>query len=201
VVCFWCKKEKENAEYEGKSRVCNPCIKVATAAPKRAPQVHAPNLVYSEVQTPQTCASCGERKDPCHYKRDRRTGKLHQRCLLCENAKAPLKPKTTRSPEEQRASRDSRLRSIYGINSADYDALFAAQKGKCAICPAPISERLAVDHCNIKGHVRGLLCTAHNVGIGNFDHDIRALKAAIKYLEKPPAPAILKARGVLKTAT
>jgi hypothetical protein len=54
----------------------------------------------------------------------------------------------------------------YGITAAEYDSLFAAQGGKCAICDRPPKRiRLAVDHDH-KGSgresVRGLLCMMCN---------------------------------------
>lgn len=60
------------------------------------------------------------------------------------------------------------------------------QGGKCLICGATESfgsHRLAVDHCHDTGLIRGLLCKACNVGIGNLRHDIHYLANAIKYLQ------------------
>lgn len=40
-----------------------------------------------------------------------------------------------------------------------YDALLAAQEGRCALCPAtPKTRRLNVDHDHRTMEVRGLLC-------------------------------------------
>lgn len=53
------------------------------------------------------------------------------------------------------------------MSIADYDALLAAQGGRCAICGArPGRRNLAVDHDHATGKVRGLLCTTCNVKLG-----------------------------------
>lgn len=71
----------------------------------------------------------------------------------------------------------------YGLTVADYDALFSAQGGVCAICKRPPDKkRLAVDHCHTTGTVRGLLCAPCNVSLGSFGDDPRVLLEAAKYL-------------------
>lgn len=43
-----------------------------------------------------------------------------------------------------------------------YDTLFRAQNGVCAVCKKPSSKRLVVDHNHESGLVRGLLCNFCN---------------------------------------
>jgi hypothetical protein len=73
----------------------------------------------------------------------------------------------------------------YGISQEQYDAMFAAQDGRCAICPSTgtVHGKLFVDHCHQTDVVRGLLCGNCNSGIGQLGDDIERLKAAIRYLE------------------
>lgn len=76
------------------------------------------------------------------------------------------------------------LRRTYNI---EYDLLYAKQKGRCAVCHTHQSElrtALCVDHDHKTGRVRGLLCHKCNVGIGQFDDNIKKLFDAIKYLSK-----------------
>jgi hypothetical protein len=88
------------------------------------------------------------------------------------------------------ANKDKRygedLKKHYGITLEDYNEMFSAQDGKCAICSGgPNGEkRLCVDHCHSTGKVRGLLCDKCNVGLGRFNDDLALLEKAIEYLKK-----------------
>lgn len=80
----------------------------------------------------------------------------------------------------------------YGITGDEYDYLYAAQDGRCAICRRATGKarRLAVDHDHQTGQVRGLLCSPCNYQlIGRYDR--AALARAIRYLDDPPAAAHL----------
>src|SRR5208337_1476645 len=78
---------------------------------------------------------------------------------------------------------------VYGITQEEYDALFAKQNGRCAVC----NEILAMvhvdhDHQCCAGErscgecVRGLLCADCNRGLGSFHDDPVNLLRAIEYL-------------------
>jgi hypothetical protein len=80
-----------------------------------------------------------------------------------------------------------------GITANEYEAMFEAQGGKCAICRRPPRVRsLAVDHdhscCPGAGScgkcIRGLLCDDCNQAIGRFEDDVERLKAAVTYLSR-----------------
>ena len=88
---------------------------------------------------------------------------------------------------------DQHLRRTYGITLAQYDALFAAQGGVCALCKRPqlkacgrtgakTVERMHVDHDHKSGKIRGLLCALCNHGIGCFSQDPDLLEWAAAYL-------------------
>jgi hypothetical protein len=71
----------------------------------------------------------------------------------------------------------------YGLGLIEYQAMFEAQAGRCAICKStPTVKRLSVDHDHKTGVVRGLLCTNCNLGLGNFKDNQEILKAASDYL-------------------
>jgi hypothetical protein len=91
-------------------------------------------------------------------------------------------------------NRDKRLRSLYGINVAQYDALLASQSGRCAICwIVPRTRRLAVDHNHKTGEVRGLLCTfCNHKMLGGAKERPEILRRGAEYLETPPARAVLR---------
>lgn len=76
----------------------------------------------------------------------------------------------------------------YGIGTAEFNAMYEHQQGRCAICNREPSyhsrhKRLHVDHDHVTGKVRGLLCHACNSGIGSFSERREILQAAIHYLD------------------
>jgi hypothetical protein len=76
----------------------------------------------------------------------------------------------------------------YGITLEQYNALLEEQGGRCAICrvdePGGSLTKWAVDHCHNSLKVRGLLCTACNMGIGQLGDDPARLRAAADYIER-----------------
>ena len=84
--------------------------------------------------------------------------------------------------------RNSRLNKAYGINQSDYEEMYQSQQGKCAICGTEkkMGSRtgLVIDHCHNKGHIRGLLCSHCNTGLGQFRDDTGLLQKAIDYLTR-----------------
>lgn len=92
--------------------------------------------------------------------------------------------------------RDRDLRKNFGISSAQFDEMLAAQGGVCAICERP--ERamrdgepmsLAQDHDHATGKNRGILCGNCNKALGKFEDNPDFLRNAIVYLAKHAAPA------------
>lgn len=83
------------------------------------------------------------------------------------------------------------LKRKYSITLEDYNSLFDAQGGVCAICHEPEFRRhqsgrlqtLAVDHDHETHTVRGLLCSNCNVAIGYLNDDPELIRAAAAYLE------------------
>jgi hypothetical protein len=77
----------------------------------------------------------------------------------------------------------------YGIEPKEYLRLLENQGGVCAICGKPETKIykgklafLSVDHNHQTGAVRGLLCSACNVGLGAFRDDLELLNKAFAYL-------------------
>jgi hypothetical protein len=95
-----------------------------------------------------------------------------------------------RAKEKRTWIRRKKLGDIFGVPRKfglfEYFTLLTAQDCRCAICQFwpdfPLSE-LCIDHCHANGHVRGLLCTRCNTGIGQFGNDPARLRAAAAYLE------------------
>lgn len=88
----------------------------------------------------------------------------------------------------RRYRRAHHLISKFGITEEQYEAMVAAQEGKCAMPTCEQKDlpeqRLAVDHDHSTGRVRALLCDKCNRGIGLLDESPERLRHAADYLEK-----------------
>jgi len=75
-----------------------------------------------------------------------------------------------------------RLRK-YGLTQDIYDAMWAAQGHRCAICRTnrPGGKGWCIDHCHDSDVVRGILCNNCNSGLGLFKDDANTLRAAAVY--------------------
>ncbi len=86
-------------------------------------------------------------------------------------------------------NRDAHLKNSYNLTELEYITAFDHQGGACAICGnKPRARRFHVDHDHKTGLVRGILCLwcNHKV-LGGARENPEILKAAIAYLEDPPA--------------
>jgi hypothetical protein len=81
------------------------------------------------------------------------------------------------------------LERKYGITQKQWQQMFDRQGGVCALCRIPgrvgRHGKLAVDHCHNTGRVRGLLCAACNVSLGNLGDDVAGLMRALAYVAGP----------------
>lgn len=96
----------------------------------------------------------------------------------------------------------TQLKRIYGLSPQQYNFLFDAQDGCCAICKKKLISRLddskpiekrkfgqrpnvaCVDHDHATKQVRGLLCSECNIGVGKFRDDEKLLLQAVRYLRE-----------------
>lgn len=126
-------------------------------------------MVMSMIETTKTCRVC-QRAKPLDAFYITKYGAAGRRgtCKVCTKIKA--------RPARVDQIRRQNLKN-YGMTIAEYDALFAAQDGRCAICDEPekiISRngqpfRLAVDHDHQTGAARGLLCALCNRMVGHLE--------------------------------
>jgi hypothetical protein len=72
---------------------------------------------------------------------------------------------------------------FFGATPESLAALAAAQGNACAICKVPFDNTQVLDHNHITGLVRGLLCNACNLGLGQFRDNSGLLLLAREYLE------------------
>lgn len=152
----------------------------------------------------KTCTKCGVPKALTEFHRKASSpDRLTKACKTCRRAETaawvaanPGKHELNRSkwlrenPERRKeVARDylkRRTLDRMGLSIAQYDAMLSAQGGTCAICKRQPEhpKRLCVDHCHRTGRVRGLLCHAHNLMIGNAQDRPEILTAGIEYLRK-----------------
>ncbi|KKM22963.1 hypothetical protein LCGC14_1620000 [marine sediment metagenome] len=86
-------------------------------------------------------------------------------------------------PIDPRKKRDQALRSKFGLTLEDYDRMFEAQGGVCAICGYPPKNKaLNVDHNHDTGTIRGLLCGGCNSFLGRVQDDPNRLLTAAGYV-------------------
>lgn len=140
----------------------------------------------------KTCIVCLESLALNNFYQDKKSkDKKQSRCKQCHNkssASSKAFRRKTRTKEEKEKQyewqRQWHYKNTYGISLEDYNVLLEIQNNTCAICNKPPTKhkRLAVDHCHKEGHVRGLLCTSCNVGLGNFKDNTGLLLKAVEYL-------------------
>ncbi len=119
-------------------------------------------------------------------------GKAANKAWYARNRDAQIARNQARYLEK----RDSHLQTKYGIGLAEYDAMHAAQGGRCAICAADKTggrggpSRFHVDHCHTTKRVRGLLCNSCNRMIGLGKDDPAILRAGADYVERHAQPVL-----------
>jgi hypothetical protein len=116
------------------------------------------------------CKECRAAQERRRYARDR------ERLLELKRSNARWR----------RRARWRALERKYGLSQHEYEAIFAAQCGCCAICELR-AVRLFVDHNHTTGQVRGLLCANCNFAVGDLGDDADRCLAASEYLERTPS--------------
>lgn len=138
----------------------------------------------------KTCTLCNEAKPLSEFWKDssKSDGKS-SRCRTCKS-KIYNSYRKSRGYDKKRywknpmKERERHLTRKYGITLNDYNAMFDAQDGRCAICRRSQKRALDVDHCHASGRVRGLLCTNCNRLIGHAGDSEDRLASAIAYLRR-----------------
>ena len=191
--CRTCRKAKPESEfyknaakYDGLSSYCKPCTDARVKANRK--RVLQSLATRTDAPTTKTCKKCGVEKPVVDFHKDTtQLDGMRSACKACVNthrreyAKTHPKPKTINYHY-------SWLKYRYAVSPEQYDALYKAQGGVCAVCgkpeKLPDGRRLAVDHDHITGSVRGLLCGNCNRGIGNFHDDPETIRRALAYVLK-----------------
>ena len=96
------------------------------------------------------------------------------------------------------SQRDRFLQTAFGITAAEWDKIFAYQRGVCPICGKSIrtNPRPHTDHDHKNGNLRGLLCSQCNRALGKAQDarwqwtPVCFLKAFLYLLNHPAALAL-----------
>lgn len=130
------------------------------------------------------CPSCKETKSKdLFYKSKTSTDGCQSYCKVCANFRATS---YARENKDKIPTTGYSLKRRYGITSEDYSRMLEEQNYKCAICfidKCQSGRNFAVDHNHDTGKIRGLLCSACNMGLGNFKDSPELIKKAINYLD------------------
>lgn len=131
----------------------------------------------------RTCTKCGKNRSVTDSRGRAVFSPRGKICIHCRN-------QTSRA-----TAKNQRLQATYNITLEEYNALFAAQEGRCAICLGKRREALSVDHCHKTNQVRGLLCRRCNGRLLTAALDKPdVLRRAADYLESPPSEKTIGVR-------
>jgi uncharacterized protein YlaI len=144
----------------------------------------------------RVCIKCGVEKSLTEFHRNSKSKDGHlSQCKSCKalysRSHAPAyRKRAAHIARVWRAAnpgkiKASKLRRLYELSLADFDAMLAGQNGKCAICDK-VMWAPYVDHNHAlkgRGSVRALLCSACNLRLAIVE-DKEFLNAALAYLKK-----------------
>ena len=125
----------------------------------------------------RVCKTCRRKRPDAEFRHD---SHIFRSCESC------------RAEVQKRRDKRKDLQRTFGMSLEDFERLFKAQNGVCAICCQKERIRdvrgnvrqIGVDHDHASGRVRGLLCNACNRGVGFFGDNPERLEAAAAYLRR-----------------
>jgi hypothetical protein len=130
------------------------------------------------------CKLCASAKGKVYFNLPGNREKYRQKSLEAQD-----RWKTRDLDGYRRSRRRTYLQTKYQLSEEAWDEMLIAQAGLCEICRIQMMDgatRVCVDHDHDDGHVRGLLCSNCNIGIGLLGDDPDVLDAAVQYLRDSP---------------
>jgi len=149
--------------------------------PRRARRVSREPLSLFP-NTLRWCTACERYLPPAAFQIGARTRDgLTSRCKDCLNAHERLLRQADPRRYELR-----QIGRLYGLTRRGYEAMLAAQDGKCLICARVLGRgnARAIDHDHKTGVVRGILCRGCNTALGQAREDPALLRKMADYLER-----------------
>ena len=118
---------------------------------------------------------------------------LSSYCRACNNIKAKANMLTRPKELRQKVLRRHHLKKTFDLTLEQYQAMWDAQLGVCAICgkpetrqtyPTRATSSLSVDHNHETGMIRGLLCHSCNTALGLLYEDPVVIESMLDYVRK-----------------
>jgi Autographiviridae endonuclease VII len=144
------------------------------------------------IVTKKWCNECKRVRPASRFGKDKSTKSgLYPYCKDCKNKrnskhyqenKITILSRVVDAEAKRTKKRSYNLRKKYGIDISEYNRIYQAQQGKCAIC-GNWQRRLFVDHNHKNEEIRGLLCNNCNAGIGFLKESITVFEKAVAYLK------------------
>jgi len=173
---------KNHRAYDGRLPRCKVCVRERANGVREARREEVRNGLLTPPEE-KVCGKCTELKPATQF-----TVNYNQPDTLSPHCKeCVLDGRTSKSREQQRRSR---LKIAHGMTLEQFDAILKVQGGTCDICRGTNWgggaggkwSNPVVDHCHEKGHIRGLLCSNCNTGLGMFGDSPVNLGDAVLYL-------------------
>lgn len=163
----------------GRNSYCKVCMRERSKASYRKRKAAVGKTVREARVVPEGmkwCPDCQTIQPVEAFPRNRadRSG-FATYCRPCHNARTRANIKKNHGN-----TRNYHLMGRYGLTGAEYDRMFAAQGGLCAVCRKATAAH--VDHDHETEVVRGLPCSSCNQALGNARDDIDVLRRLVNYL-------------------
>ena len=180
VICDTTHMAIRTAEHNAKIGAANRARGIGTSPTKVCPRckIELPRSSFAVRPNGYSESYCAECKRPSGAERSRR--------FWHNNPEYRARSRVT--------NRRATLKRYHGVTPEDYDRMYAAQNGVCAICGSASLQNgrsnLDIDHCHKTNVIRGLLCQRCNRAIGLFGDNADTMLRAVEYLRSSRWPDI-----------
>ena len=153
---------------------------------------------YTQTPASKICPKCGIDKDKLDFGKRPDGILLRSHCLTCEQK--GLKERRSADMERTRRwgrkhdkkrhtperTRNTMLKTRYGLTHEEYLSMLNSQNNRCAICEADETRRgnknFCIDHCHESNKIRAILCSNCNSALGLFKDSPELMEKAAEYI-------------------
>lgn len=131
------------------------------------------------------CKECRKKYNKQHRQKDIEKTRQNDRNRYKKNAEHRREYARNYRKNNPEKTRETHLKSKYGITTSDYNNMLNNQNNKCAVCERDMNDYgkvFCVDHNHTTNKIRGLVCDPCNYGIGFYEkHKDKYIKYLLKY--------------------